>query len=512
MFTRRQTFAGAAMLAIPSIARATSWFARNPFTLGIASGDPAPDGFVIWTRLAPDPYEPHGGMPMSAIPVSWQVAENPGFSVIAAKGETTARPELAHSVHVEVTGLKPDRPYWYRFSVGDQQSFTGQSRTLPAAGAAVSALRFGVCGCQHYEAGYYTAYRHLAHEDLAFVYHYGDFIYEYGNDFEYGPDHLPVPKARYHRLQSLYSLDDYRAHYAQYLSDFDLQAARTRHAFVQTFDDHEIHNNWAGDFDSDTDVPPEVFDLRREAAMQAWYEHMPVRKLMIPDGKLIHANRRFTYGNLAAINVLDTRSFRTDQPCGDQWAVAPCPGVFDPKAQMMGSVQEAWLDASLAQRDATWNCIAQQVMMMPLNRHLYDDQPATIYNLDSWAGYDTPRQRVTKRLAKAENVVVLTGDEHQNYAGLLIDGDKPTGIECVLTSISSGGDGSNLRPGSDKILAENPQLKFINDQRGYGVCEVTPDAWKTHFMVVDKISVPGGALSRRATATVPRGEISLAID
>src|SRR3569833_1131798 len=226
MFTRRQTFAGAALLGFPSIATATSWFASNPFTLGVTSGDPAPDGFVIWTRLAPDPYAPHGGMPPSAVPVSWQVAEDERFATIAANGKELARPELGHSVHVEVAGLKPDRPYWYRFAVGDQLSLTGQARTLPAAGAAVSALRFGVCGCQHYEAGLYTAYRHLAHEDLAFVFHYGDFIYEYSYDYDSDEAGLPVAKPRSHRLQALYSLDDNRAHYAQYLQDFGLQAAR----------------------------------------------------------------------------------------------------------------------------------------------------------------------------------------------------------------------------------------------------------------------------------------------
>ena len=511
MFTRRQTFAGAALLGFPWIAKATGWFPANPFTLGVTAGDPAPDGFVIWTRLARQPYEHCGGMPPSAIPVAWEVAEDESFATIAAKGEEFARPELGHSVHVEVAGLKPDRPYWYRFTVADRRSLTGQARTLPAPGAQVSALRFGVCGCQHYETGLYTAYRHLAHEDLAFVFHYGDFIYEYSYDYDSDEAGLPVAKPRSHRLQALYSLDDYRAHYAQYLQDFDLQAARMRHTFLQTFDDHEVQNNWTGakDASQDLSVPPEVFALRRQAAMHAFYDHMPVRRALIPSGELIHANRRLTYGSLAAINLLDTRSFRTDQPCGDGFKPA-CPGVYDPKAQVLGAAQEAWLDANLAKRDATWNCIAQQVMMMPLDRRTHDEAEP-ILNLDTWASYDAPRKRLMTRLAKVSNAVVLTGDEHRNFAGLLMNGDKPVAAECVLTSITSGGDGSDLRAGSDKLLAENPQLKFTNDQRGYGVCEVGPDAWHTHFMVVDRVSTPGGALSKRATATVPRGEASLSI-
>jgi alkaline phosphatase D len=516
MITRRSLIRSAAGItasafAAPAILRAQSWFSANPFQLGVASGDPASDGFVIWTKLAPDPFAPHGGMGISAYPINWEVAEDFGFRTIAAKGETLARPELGHSVHVEVSGLKPDRPYWYRFTLGSDRSFSGRARTLPAPGAKVDLLRFGVCGCQHYEQGLFTGYRHLAQEDLAFVFHYGDFIYEYAYDFRFGRDDLPVPKIRSHRLRETFSLDDYRAHYAQYLLDADLQAARARHAFIATFDDHEVHNNWVSDLSQDTSLPPAVFDLRRQAAMQAWYEVMPVRASMIPNGKLILANRRLAYGNLAAINFLDTRSFRTDQPCDDKWGVAPCPGVLDAKAQVMGEAQEKWLDASLGARDTTWNCIAQQIMMMPLNRQTGTGTPEKFYNLDSWAGYDAPRARLMKRLASVPNAVVLTGDEHQNYAGLLLDGDKPVGVECVLTSMSSGGDGQDMRPGSDKLLANNPQLKFINDQRGYGVCEATPQAWKTHFMVLDKVSEPGGKLSRRLTATVPTGSSTLTL-
>lgn len=516
MFTRRRILStGGAIAALgataaPAILRAQSWFRDYPFTLGVASGDPAPDGFVIWTKLAPQPFEPHGGMPMSTLPVSWEIASDDGFKTIVAKGEAPARPELGHSVHVEVSGLEADRPYWYRFKVGSDRSLTGRAKTLPRAGSAKSALKFGVCGCQHYESGFYTAYRYLAEEDdLAFIFHYGDFIYEYAYDYNYDKSGLPVPKVRQHRFREVYSLDDYRAHYAQYLLDLDLQSARARHVFLATFDDHEVENNWVQDISQDGETPPEVFALRRQAAMQAWYEYMPVRAALIPQGQLIHANRRLTYGNLAAINLLDTRSFRSDQPCGDGFKPA-CPGVSDPKAQVMGSAQEAWLDENLARKDATWTCIAQQIMVMPLDRRT-KDEPAKILNMDSWAGYDVPRNRLMARLAKVDNAVVLTGDEHQNFAGLLYDKDRPVAMECVLTSVSSGGDGQDLRSGSDKLLANNPQLKFINDQRGYGVCEVTTEAWQTHFMVLDKVSTPGGKLSKRATAAKARGEASLTI-
>jgi alkaline phosphatase D len=514
MFTRRTLIRSAGATALgaigaPAILRAQSWFRDTPFSLGVASGDPAPDGFVIWTKLAPEPYEPHGGMPMSTLPVAWEVSSDDRFATIVARGEALARPELGHSIHVDVSGLEPDRPYWYRFQIGSERSLYGRARTLPRPGTAASSLKFGVCGCQHFETGYYTAYRHLAREDLAFVFHYGDFMYEYSPNYVFDQN-LPVPKPREHRLREVFSLDDYRAHYAQHLLDLDLQAARSRHAFLSTFDDHEIENNWVQDISQRRDVPPEVFALRRQAAMQAWYEHMPVRAAMFPRNGLIAVNRRLTYGTLMAMNLLDTRSFRSDQPCDDGFKPF-CPGVADPKAAVLGQAQEAWLDASLGRKDATWTCLAQQIMMMPLDRRTRDDQPEKILNIDSWAGYDAPRTRLMSRLGKIDNVVALTGDEHQNFAGLLYDKDKPVAAEFVSTSISSGGDGQDVRAGSDKILANNAQLKFVNDQRGYTVCEVTPEAWKTHFMVMDKVSVPGGAISRRATATVPRGQASLTI-
>ncbi len=517
MITRRalirSTAAGAAVAALssPAILLAQSWFREYPFKLGVASGDPASDGFVMWTRLAPEPFAPHAGVPMSALPVDWEVAEDDRFRTVVAKGTELARPELGHSVHAEVTGLKPDRPYWYRFTVGADRSLVGRARTLPAAGAAVSQLRFGVCGCQHYESGYYTAYRDIAQDDLAFVFHYGDFIYEYSYDYNYGPERLPVPKVREHRLREVISLDDYRQHYAQYLLDLDLQAARSAQVFLPTFDDHEVQNNWVDDFAQDDSIPQDVFALRRQAAMQAWYENMPVRRSALPRGPLSLANRRLAFGDLAAINLLDTRSFRSDQPCDDRWGVSPCEGVFDRDVTVLGDAQEKWLDGNLSRKDTRWNCIAQQIMMMPLNRRTYDDQPEVMYNLDSWAGYNTPRERLMKRLAKVDNAVVLTGDEHQNYAGLLMSDDDPVAVECVLTSVSSGGDGQDQRPGSDRILAENPQLKFINDQRGYGVCEVTPESWRTDFLVLDRVSTPGGTLSRRASAQIEAGPANLTI-
>jgi alkaline phosphatase D len=488
-----------AFLGAPAIVRAQAHWRANPFSLGIASGDPATDGFVIWTRLATEPLEPHGGMPIEAVPVRWEVAGEPDFRSTVAKGEALARPEVAHSIHVEITGLQPDRPYFYRFEAGGERSAAGHARTLPLAGSAPQRLRFGVAGCQDYQAGYYTAYRHLAAEELAFVFHYGDYIYEYGPD---------SPAVRQHIGGPIMSLDDYRRRHGQYKMDADLQAAHAAHAFFMTFDDHEVANNWAGDSD-ENETPPEIFRLRRAAAFQAWYEHMPVRRGQLPTGPAIQLYRGARFGDLAEFDFLDTRQFRTNQPCGDGYK-ANCADVSSPRARMVSAEEEAWLTRNLQTRDARWNVVAQQVMMMSLDcRKQPDATPGKLLNLDSWAGYEVQRERLLARMRGLDNVVVLTGDEHTNYAGLLHDRERPVAVEFVGTSISSDGDGEDMPPFGAAYLANNPQLKFVNNQRGYLACDVTRDEWRTDFMVVDRVSTPGGRLSKRAAWAVARGEPAL---
>jgi alkaline phosphatase D len=503
MLTRRH-FIGtgaAALVAAPSIIRAQSKWRANPFSLGVASGDPAPDGFVIWTRLAPDPLDQHGGMSPDTIPIAWEIAPDEGFATIVAKGETPARVELAHSVHVELSGLQPDRPYFYRFTAGGERSGVGRARTLPLTGAAPRQLRFAMSGCQDYQSGYYTAYRHMAEEELAFVFHYGDYIYEYGPD---------SPAVRQHSSPLISSLDDYRRRYAQYKSDSDLQRAHAAHAFFMTFDDHEVRNNWAGDVDDDDGAPPaEVFRVRRQSAFQAWYEHMPVRRRQFPAGASLQLYRGARYGDLAAFDFLDTRQFRTNQPCGDGYRVA-CAEVTSPKAHMISPEEESWLSRNLQRRDARWNVVAQQVMMMSLDRRWEsEDAPAKLLNLDSWAGYEAQRRRLLARMRGLDNVVVLTGDEHTAYAGLLNDRDKAVAVEFVGTSISSDGDGQDVPGWGPKFMANNSQLKFINNQRGYLTCDVTREEWRSNFMVLDKISTPNGKLTKRATLAVERGRPAL---
>ena len=501
-------------LSIPLLsgqAMAQPVFSIYPFQLGVASGDPQPDGFVIWTRLAPEPLEIGHGMPSQPMEVSWEVASDAGFRTVVAKGVAVAMPELAHAVHVEVGGLQAGRDYWYRFVAGRERSLTGRARTTPAAGASVDRVRFAVAGCQNYEQGYYTAHRRLAEENPDFVFCYGDYIYEgRGNRVWNGP-RGPVENVRQHFGGEIYSLDDYRRRYAQYKMDADLQAAHAAAPWFVVWDDHEIDNNWAADLDQDG-VDPKIFNLRRQAAVQAYFENMPLRPSSFPVGTTIQLYRRASFGGLMDLNLLDTRQFRSNQPCGDRFAA--CGELENLKAEVLGLKQEKWLLDGLSASKATWNVLAQQIMVMDLDR---DPGAGVIANPDSWAGYRAPRNRLLTQIRdrRIANPIVLTGDEHQNYAGELhLDGARPEGApigtEFVVTSISSGGDGVDQREDMARIQAVNPQLKFNNSQRGYAICEVTPQRWTTEFKVLDAITRRDGKLTTRTKLAVEAGNPRLA--
>ena len=487
-------------------------FTASPFSLGLASGDPAPDGFVIWTKIAPRPLERHGGMPRKAVEVDWAVATDERMQQGVQKGTATAHPELGHAVHVEVGGLEPGRDYFYQFTIGGERSRVGRARTLPPAGAPVAQVRFGVAGCQRYEDGYFTAYRQIATEHFDFVFHYGDYIYEY-RLIRPGERPLPVVRVMPDEPDELYTLDDYRQRYAIYKTDPDLQAAHASAPFVMSYDDHEVDNNWAGDI-SEENTPPELFLLRRAAAFQAWYEHMPVRRALMPRGPDILAYRRFTIGDLISMNVLDTRLFRSDQPCGDG-IKADCREALEPHRTMLGDTQERWLYDGFKNVRARWTVLGQQVVVMRNDR---DPDPKIFApSMDKWDGAMAARERLLAAVeaARLANVVVLTGDIHNNWAGELKknfdDQSSATlGVEFVATSISSGGDGFETNDSFKALLAQSPHIKFFNSQRGYVRHVVTPDRWQADFQVLDKVSVRDGQVSTRKSFVVDNGKSGLA--
>jgi len=468
-----------------------------PFALGVASGDPASDGIVLWTRLAPEPLQ-GGGMPPDPVTVRWEVAEDDGMRRIVRHGTASAAAQGAHSVHVEVDGLDPDRLYWYRFHAGDATSALGRTRTLPRGRADVNRMRFAFASCQHYETGYFTAYRHMAAEDLDVVFHLGDYIYEGA-----GRDN----QVRKHQGVELTTLAHYRDRYAQYKLDPDLQAAHAAFPWIVTPDDHEVDNNWAGDISEGND-PRDIFLARRAAAYQAYYEHMPLRRRSIPAGPSMQLYRQFTYGKLASFFVLDTRQFRTDQPCMDG-TKPPCPGTADPSGTILGAAQERWLLDGMHRSKRAWNVMPQQVMMARVDQAPGPDERVS---MDQWPGYDACRTRLLEFIARRRpsNPVVLTGDIHSNWVNdLKVDfrDEKSPAVatELVGTSITSGGDGMDMPERLTGVLAENPFVKFYNGQRGYVSCSVTPQTWQADYQVMEAVTRKDAPRRTRASFVISDG-------
>ena len=504
---------GLAALAAAQPARAQPVFGRYPFRLGVASGDPWPDGVVLWTRLAPEPLAPLGGMPVAAVPVGWEVAEDDRFAQIAARGTALARPELGFSVHAEVAGLQPGRPYWYRFRAGAEVSPTGRTRTAPPSDAAPARIRFLNAGCQHLEHGWFTAWRHAAAEaDIDFVFHYGDYIYESRGRLPGQPGWGPPQPVRTHVGEEVQTLEDYRRRYAEYHLDPDLAAAHAAHPFVCSFDDHEVDNNWAGAISEEDGlssrhpvlVPPEIFALRKAAAFQAWYEAMPVRAALLPCGPEITAFRRLRFGRLLDLHVLDTRSYRDDQPCGDVTALA-CEAVARPEAQMLGAAQERWLLAGLGQ--ATWQVLAQQVMLMRR------EFPRGAISMDKWDAAPAARARLLQGLRErgVANAVVLSGDVHNAWAGALrldpLDEASPAvATEFTGTSITSEGDGSEVQASTAEVMRRNPHIAFFNNRRGYTLHEATAARMAVTFRAVPYVTRPDAPREDRGHFVVEAGK------
>lgn len=473
-------------------------FAGYPFRLGVASGDPTPDGCVLWTRLAPDPIA-GGGMAAQDVPVDWQVAADEGFGSVVAAGEASAPQALAHSVHVEVTGLQPHRWYFYRFRAGGEISPVGRFRTTPAASTMAAQLRFAFASCQHYETGYYTAYEHMVREDLDLVAHLGDYIYE-GPGIE--------GRVRKHTGDEIVTKDDYRNRYALYRSDPYLQQAHAAFPWVVTWDDHEFDNNYANRISEEEGVSVDNFLTRRANAYQAYYEHMPIGAATKPNGADMRLYRGTEYGRLASFHVLDTRQYRSDQACGDR-NIAPCDDVFGASRTLLGSEQARWLDGRLASSNAVWDVLAQQIMVGRVDRAAGDE---IAWSMDQWSGYDAARKQLVERLAQPDvaNPVVLTGDIHSNWVNdILVDFDRPddpvTATEFVGTSITSAGDGSRDTDYAESVQRDNPFVRFFNGQRGYVSCTVTPKTWTADYQVMDYVSKPGAPLITRASFVVEEG-------
>jgi alkaline phosphatase D len=452
-----------------------------PFTLGVASGDPRPHGVVLWTRLAPDPLAVggQGGMGTKIVRVNYEVATDRRFRSIVRRGTAEASPALAHSVHPHIRGLEPDRVYFYRFYVGGHLSPVGRTRTSP--NGPTRELNFAFASCQQWSTGYFTAYRHMARDDLDLVVHLGDYIYEYGIASQPRGRNETVPD---HFAAGASDLAGYRLQYALTKSDPDLQRAHRRFPWLVTLDDHEVSNGWRG-----ANTAPD-FLARRAAAFRAWYEHLPLRAEQRPRGADMQVYRRLRYGDLATFHVLDTRQYRDNQVCGSGLQT-DCPERLDPARTMMGSEQEAWLLDGLGASRTRWDVLANQVTM---GQNDVDSGDGQKLNMDLWDGYAANRNRVLRGAAArgARDLVVITGDKHQNVALDLhknaADPASPVvGVEFVGTSITSGGDGEPQSDFARSLLVGNPHMKYVNSQRGYVRCRVTPETYSADYRVVEHV-------------------------
>ncbi len=450
----------------------------DPFTLGVASGDPLPDAVILWTRLLPT--EP---LPDTDVDVDWEVATDAEFSDVVAAGSAVAAAALGHSVHADATGLEPDTEYHYRFSVGGFTTSAARTRTFAAPGTTPDRFRFAFSSCQNWEHGYYAAYRDLVEQgDLdAFVF-LGDYIYENPSGG------YSDPRARTTGQDfECETVEQYRERYALYKGDPLLQAAHALVPWVVTWDDHEVDNDYAG-ASSDLDVTADAFLARRAAGYQAWYEHMPVR-LGPPSGPDFDIYRSFAHGDLIRFHVLDTRQYRADQQreapfveaLGDAVQVRNDVLAASADQTMLGAEQREWLLDGVATSSAIWDVIAQQVFMFGGNAVVGADPPVVV--VDTWDGYDGERRVLLDAVgAAADNLVVLTGDFHAAVvADLRVDPFDPllpvVGTEFMASSISSSffDDDAAVESLVNAALSANTQIKWFDSRRGYTVCEVTPD-------------------------------------
>jgi alkaline phosphatase D len=496
-------------------------FSADPFSLGVASGDPLPDGVVLWTRLAPDPLN-GGGMPPENVEVQWELATDDRMRNIVQRGSSVAIPTAAHSVHVEVEGLQPERHYWYRFRAGSAESAIGRTRTAPAGGSSPSALRFAFTSCQNWHQGHYGAYRDLASQDLDLVLHLGDYIYESTIPENGGVRGVALPAAA--RVEPT-TLDEYRLRYAVYKTDPRLQAAHASAPWIVTWDDHEVENDYAGQA-SRRVADPQRFLLRRAAAYQAYYEHQPLRRAALPAGPNALLYRHLGFGGLIDLHVLDTRQYRSPQIANPNCADAEraqnggyCAASLDASRTMLGAEQKHWLLDGLDRSTAAWTVLAQQVPFA--QRDLSNDSKVKRVGGegDKWDGYAHERNEVLQAMSeiaarRAFSPVILTGDVHTNLVfDLKMRWDDPgrgttIGTELVGTSISSNGDAPLTRGGFTSWCggsAQNPHNLFQDDHRGYVLCTVTPERWQADFRIMANVRGPDAPASTLASFVVERG-------
>lgn len=509
--TRRQILSGLSALSLSACATASAPTTMSLgassekgldylFTLGVASGDPVSDGFVLWTRLAPMPLAEDGGL-SAPVNVTWQVAEDENFARVIKAGQTIANEQWAHSVHVEVQGLQPLRQYFYRFIANGQNSPTGRAKTAPMFGAPVDSLRFGIASCQHYEQGFFNAYNDMVAQDPDLIVHLGDYIYE----SSWGP------QVRRQATTEAITLTDYRRLHAQYKTDPALQAAHAHAPWLFIWDDHEVVNDYAN-LNDENFMPLEQMRSRRAAAYKAYYEHMPIRLRSRPHGENMRLHDYFYYGNLMTMALTDGRQYRDNQACptpedgGAQ--MVNCSELEDMSRSMFGKAQESWLMPSFLRSGATWEVLAQPTLFSRLYQKDRDGNPASWS--DGWDGYPATRDMILRAAEqrRPKNFISIGGDMHSWWqADLKMDYSNPqsqtVGTEFVTTSVTAHSYAYNR---FTQMLPDNPHIHFFDDRkRGYSLVNVTSENWTFEMKEVTSVYDPKASAQTRKKFVVESG-------
>jgi len=515
MISRRKLLAQASAAAVssfltPVVAASSNEnvkFSDYPFKLGIASGDPVTDGFVLWTKLCTAPFE-FGSLPPVSIPVKWQVASDEKFRKVERFGTTYAHFEHGHSVHVEVSGLPANRPFFYRFIAGGIVSETGQTLTLPVVGTHLENFRFAYASCQDISNGYFAAYRDMVEQSPSLVIHTGDYIYE--GVYRDGGRRIPVPEA--------FSLEDYRSLYTRYKLDPDLQKAHAKIPWLMIWDDHEVENDWGGQF-SESEPDAKIFLKRKTAAIKAYYEHLPLRlstRLRRGESRIYS---RTLLGDLAEFNLLDCRQYRDIPPCRNDSGEVPryidsCTEAMSDERSMLGSVQERWLKRGFGYQGMKWNTLVQTAYMAPFD---YIEGKEKGLKTDGWDGYAASRQRVLDLIVNKEipNPIALGGEIHAAYAGVVnkdaYDFESPAVLtELICTSISSGGGGEERYQQTLRLFDENPFARYFdNRQRGYTLCDLDHSEWVSSLRVSSNGRDPNATFSTLNKLVVENGVVDV---
>jgi alkaline phosphatase D len=474
------TGAAAFLSARPARAAEPVRFTGDPFKLGVASGDPTADGFVIWTRLAPNPFEPDGGLGDQVIEVKWTLAADAGFKTLVRSGTEIAHAERGHAVHVELTGLTPGRPYWYRFEAGGVRSPAGRAKTLPTVGAPTERFRLGWTSCQHFEQGFFNAYKDVVAWDPDLFLHLGDYIYEssFGQQIRRHPNLDPR------------TLADYRVHHAVYKLDEFLQAAHAHTCWALIWDDHDVANDYAGL------TPPNPADLdsfpaRRAAGYQAWFENMPISRRSLVSRGQMRIYQQLIVGDLLQMTLLDTRQFRTPRACVDpaRWrtTVKACPDAAAADRTVLGSDQEFWLGTTLDRSPARWTAIVQPTMFSHVFQKTADGQYGAYQ--DGWSHYPAARQAILDRIARRgkADTVILGGDMHSFIACDVRAAGEGRADSPVIAAEFVAGSVTTQNYNYErftKLFAEpgNEHVKFFDDRvHGWGAAEVTRERWNVDF-------------------------------